>query len=83
MTAPITTSKIASFDKIIMRIKYHMMKEREDFDTKVKDVEVAKELGIKGTTFRYYKGAGNIPFEEVFKYCAKEKIDANRLFTNN
>lgn len=80
MTAPIQTSPIADFDKVIMRIKFEMMKKREDYITKVKDVEVARALGILETTFRYYKGAKNLPYAEIMKYCYEQKLDANRIF---
>jgi hypothetical protein len=72
--------ELADFPKIIARIKVLMLREQGKATGHIKDVEVARELGILPSTFRSKKKLESIPYEKILKWCSEIGQDATYIF---
>ena len=64
---------------IITKLKKHIKKEKG----KIFDLDVSRELGIPSATFASQKMRNNIPYEEIIRFCKRNNIDMNDIFSGS
>ena len=74
-----TMIEITEDIKDIIANEYH---ESGKEDTKIKDSDVAQQLGISSNRLAIAKTRGKILFNELAEYCAKKSVCINTLLFN-
>lgn len=69
------TEKMNNFEKIIINLK-----EALKINT---DKDLAEKLNMKNNTFSERKRTNSIPHNEILEVCITEKLDLNKIYTDN
>jgi hypothetical protein len=67
------------FHGVIQKLKGHLSKGK---DVKVLDKEVANALEISQAKFATIKKRNSTPYESILKFCKKEGLCCNELFSD-
>ena len=74
-----TMKEITEDIKDVIANEYHQKGMEE---AKIKDSDVAKELGVSSNTLAIAKTRGKILYDEIMEYCVRKAVCINTLLYN-